>query len=102
MAGQDLEIQVVEVKGQCPVYRVGDKFRILEGYKLRAERPVCLHGLTALMPYYVALSHGTPPRELGLGDDDTAYLQCLDPYQRTGGGTVVFAVKPIGVSQESV
>jgi len=54
------------------------------------------------MPYYVALSQGTPPRELGLGDNDTAYLypedghrQCLDPYKRTGGGTVVFAVRPV-------
>lgn len=95
MASQDLKVRVVEVKGDCPVYRVGDHFRILEGYKLQAERPLCLHALSALMPYYVALSHGTPPQELGLGDDDTAYLQCLDPHERTGGGTVVFAVRPV-------
>jgi uncharacterized repeat protein (TIGR04076 family) len=95
MASHDLEVRVVEIKGRCPVYRVGDRFRISEGYKLQAERPVCLHALSALMPYYVALSRGTPPRELGLGNDDTAYLQCLDPYERTGGGTVVFAVRPV-------
>jgi len=95
MAAQDLEVCVIEIKGRCPVYRVGDRFYILEGYKLQAERPLCLHALAALMPYYVTLSRGTPPRELGLGDDDTAYLQCLDPYKRTGGGTVVFAVRPV-------
>jgi len=51
--------------------------------------------LTALLPYYVALSKGTPPQVLGLGDEDTAYLQCLDPYERTGGGTVVFAIRQL-------
>ena len=88
----DLQVQVVEVKGHCPVYRVGDDFRVQEGYKLQTKQPLCLHALTALLPYYVALSKGTPPQVLGLGDEDTAYLQCLDPYERTGGGTVVFAV----------
>jgi len=86
---------VVEIKGRCPVYQIGDRFYIREGWKLEAERPLCLHALTALLPYYVALSRGTPPRELGLGEGDTAYLQCLDPHERTGGGTVVFAVRPV-------
>lgn len=95
MGANDLEVQVVEVKGHCPVYGLGDRFRIREGWKLEAERPLCLHALTALMPYYVALSRGIKPRELGLGDGDTAYLQCLDPHERTGGGTVIFAVKVV-------
>jgi len=46
MEAQDLEVRVVEIKGHCPVYRVGDCFRILEGCKLQAERPLCLHALT--------------------------------------------------------
>ncbi|MFQ6090761.1 MAG: TIGR04076 family protein, partial [Candidatus Bipolaricaulia bacterium] len=51
-------------------------------------------------PYYAALSRGTPPRELGLGTGEAAYLQCLDPHERTGGGTVVFAVRPIAESRD--
>ena len=48
----------------------------------------------SLMPYSVALSRGISPVELGLArEGDVAYVQCLDPCERTGGGTVVFAVK---------
>ena len=92
---RDLEVEVVEVKGRCPVYRIGDRFHIREGWRLEAAQPLCLHALTVLMPYYIALSRGIPPRELGLGGGDTAYLQCLDPHERTGGGTVIFAVRAI-------
>lgn len=93
----DLIIRVVEIKGSCPVYNVGDSFIIAGGYKLIASKPVCMHSLTSLMPYYVALSKGINPVALGLAKDkskdkDKAYLQCLDPYARTGGGTVVFEV----------
>ncbi len=66
MPAQDLTVRVIEVKGHCPVYAVGDGFRILEGWKLQAQRPICLHALSCLMPYYVALSRGIPPSELGL------------------------------------
>lgn len=101
MAGEDLLVQVKEIKGRCPVYREGDSFRIAEGFKLIAERPLCMHALASLMPYYVALSHGVSLVELGLagaeaeegeGRGRVAYIQCLDPCERTGGGTVVFAI----------
>lgn len=89
----DLIIRVAEIKGKCPVYNIGDNFIIAEGYKLIAAKPVCMHSLTSLMPYYVALSKGIDPVKLGLTKDkDKAYLQCLDPYTKTGGGTVVFEV----------
>lgn len=91
---KDLLIEVVEIKGHCPVYSVGDSFRILDGFKLVAEKPLCMHSLASFMPYYVALSRGASPAELGLvREGDVAYVQCLDPCERTGGGTVVFAVK---------
>ncbi|HIC95079.1 TPA: TIGR04076 family protein [Candidatus Bipolaricaulota bacterium] len=97
MPGKDLIVRVVEVKGRCPLYREGEAFRIAEGFKLVAERPLCMHALASLMPYYVALSHGVSPAELGLaeakgGQGQIAYVQCLDPCERTGGGTVVFAI----------
>lgn len=87
-----LQIKVIQVKGYCPVYSPGDQFVILEGYKLRAEKMVCMHSLASILPYYVALSRGVSPKELGLGDSATAYVQCLDPCEYTGGGTAVFAI----------
>lgn len=87
----NLQVQVVEIRGTCPVYCVGDAFRIDDGYKLVNERPVCMHALQSLTPYYVALSRGIAPSELGIaGQDGAAYAQCLDPQKYTDGGTVTF------------
>lgn len=93
----DLEIRVISIKGFCPVYTSGDFFVILDGYKLRAERPLCMHSLVSLLPYYVPLSRGFSPRELGLAsrEEEVAYVQCLDPCEYTGGGTVVFSIRRV-------
>lgn len=88
----DLVITVKEIKGKCPVYREKDTFILKEGYKLSAEKPVCMHSLSSIMPYHVALSNDVSPLALGLGKEDKAYVQCLDPCQYTGGGTVVFEI----------
>lgn len=89
----DLRIKVIEIKGHCPVYKEGDEFSIVGGFMLRADKqqPLCMHSLASIMPYYVALSQGIRPAELGLGED-TAHLQCLDPCDYTAGGTVVFRI----------
>jgi len=89
----DLRIEVIEIMGNCPVYRAGDSFRLLDGYKLVAEKPICMHSLASIMPYYVALSHGVKPTELGLArEGETAFVQCLDPCSRTAGGTITFRI----------
>jgi len=92
----DLLVRVKEIKGTCPVYRVGDLIVIREGYILDTKNSstVCMHSLASLMPYYVALSKGIPPQALGLSGtrEDRAYLQCLDPCEVTGGGTVIFEI----------
>jgi len=88
-----LVIEVVDIQGHCPVYRVGDCFQIEGGYKLVSDRPVCMHALQAVCPYYVPLSRGISPTDLGLaGPDGAAYVQCLDPQRYTGGGTVTFRI----------
>jgi uncharacterized repeat protein (TIGR04076 family) len=89
-----LIIQVREIKGHCPVYHMGDRFTIDESYKLTARKKICMHSLTSLMPYYVALSNGVSPKILGLTkqDDGKAFVQCLDPCEYTGGGTVTFQI----------
>lgn len=90
----DLTVEVVSIAGRCPVYRIGDRFEVVEGYRLRCERELCFHALMALAPYYTALSRGVAPADLGLaGPDGAAYVQCLDPHRITGGGTVTFRVR---------
>ena len=87
--------KVVAIEGNCPVYRLGDKIVIEGGFRLNLEETdaVCMHSLASLMPYYVALSKGVSPTQLGLaGEGGRAYVQCLDPARYTGGGTVTFEV----------
>jgi uncharacterized repeat protein (TIGR04076 family) len=94
-----LLIEVAEVQGHCPVYQVGDRFHIQEGYKLIAEQALCMHALGSLYPYYIPLSRGHAPADLGLaGPDEAAYVQCLDPQRYTGGGTVTFRISPLPLS----
>jgi uncharacterized repeat protein (TIGR04076 family) len=96
----DLIVRVKEIKGTCPVYSLGDSIVIREGYILDTKRSseVCMHSLASLMPYYVALSKGVPPQTLGLSGakEERAYLQCLDPCDITGGGTVIFEITASG------
>jgi uncharacterized repeat protein (TIGR04076 family) len=101
-----LIISVKETIGNCPVYKIGDKIVIDEGYKINLGKStaICMHSLASIFPYYVALSNGISPNDIGLSkidlgkktkerDKDLAYVQCLDPCKYTGGGTVVFEIK---------
>ena len=91
-----LIIKVLKIKGTCPVYEVGDKIVIDEGYKLNLKETnsVCIHSLASIMPYYVALSRRVHPKTLGLAKEGKkAYLQCLDPCEITNGGTVIFEIE---------
>jgi len=56
----DLIITVKEINGHCPTYKIGDSFTLKAGYQLLSETPVCMHGLSALMPYYNALRVSEP------------------------------------------
>ena len=93
-----LEIEVVEVKGYCPVHRVGDKI-VIDGAKIRLDRTdaLCVHALSTLLHYVVALDEGVDPVKLGLtkkDDPEHAYMQCVDPWKPyTDGGTVIFRAK---------
>ncbi len=94
----DLIVKVVEIKGRCPVYRVGDSFRLEDAYRLLSEIPLCMHSLASLMPYYNALRVSAPEAWglAGKEDPSKAYVQCLDPAGRTGGGTAVFEIIRVG------
>ena len=85
-----------EIRGNCPVYRPGDRIVLDEGYRLNLKETdnVCMHSLSSIMPYYIALYKGVDPRKLGLSQDGKkAYVQCLDPCDYTGGGTVIFEIE---------
>ncbi|MBW1998669.1 MAG: TIGR04076 family protein [Deltaproteobacteria bacterium] len=91
-----LIITVREIRGHCPVYRAGDRIVLDHGYRLnlRETDNLCLHSVSSIMPYYVALYRGVDPRQLGLSKDGKkAFVQCLDPCDYTGGGTVVFEIE---------
>jgi uncharacterized repeat protein (TIGR04076 family) len=94
-----LVIKVVEIKGKCPVYEIGNRITLKNGYILDPVETdiVCLHSFASILPYYVALSKGVKPKDLGLsrGDSEEAYLQCLDPCEITGGGTVRFEISRV-------
>lgn len=93
----DLLIKVKAIKGHCPIYKVGDSFILKNGYQLISDIPVCMHGLAALMPYYNALKV-SQPQQWGLAgkeEKSKAYIQCLDPAELTGGGTVTFEISKI-------
>ena len=93
-----LVIEVAKVKGYCPTYKVGDQFSIVGGYKLISNIPVCLHALHGLTPYYIPLSRGIPPYDLGLAakdadqDSKDSYTQCHDPEKISGAGNVTFRI----------
>jgi uncharacterized repeat protein (TIGR04076 family) len=95
-----LEIRVHEIRGECPVYKVGDKM-VIDGPKIVLEETdaVCVHALSMLLHYVVALDEGADPVKLGLTkpeEKECAYMQCVDPGEPyTHGGTVVFRCRRI-------
>ncbi|OQX84109.1 hypothetical protein B6D60_09730 [candidate division KSB1 bacterium 4484_87] len=97
MKNFDLKITILEIKGSCPVYMIGENFFLRKGYKLQAGNAssVCMHALGSILPFHAALSHGVSPKELGLNksDNNFAYVQCPDACERTGGGTVIFEIE---------
>jgi len=95
-----LEIEVVEVRGKCPVHKVGDKI-VIDGASIILDRTdaLCIHALSVILHYAVALDEGADPVKLGLtrpDDRENAYVQCVDPWKPyTEGGTVIFRIKRI-------
>lgn len=91
-----LVIEVVEIKGKCPVYELGDRIILDDGYKVNLQETdhICMHSLGSVLPYYNSLARGVSSVDLGLAKEgEEAYLQCLDPFAYTGGGTVTFKIR---------
>jgi hypothetical protein len=54
-----------------------------------------MHSLAALLPHYNALRISQPKKWGLAGKDDKtkAYIQCLNPYSHTDGGTAIFEIQ---------
>ncbi len=90
-----LEIVVHEIRGKCPVYKIGDRLIINDPeIILKKTDALCTHALSSLLHYVTILEHNWFPVELGLTtpeDSKNAYMQCVDPGKPyTEGGTVIF------------
>ena len=90
-----LEIEVKEIRGYCPVFKEGDKITIEEPeLVLKETNAFCIHAFGSMLSMLVALSRGIEPKDVGLcKEGDVGYIQCLDPKEFTGGGTVIFQIK---------
>jgi len=101
-----LEIEVCEIRGKCPVYKVGDRI-VIDDPKIVLERTdaLCVHALSSLLHYVLILEDGADPVRLGLSkpeDREHAYIQCVDPGEPyTEGGTVIFKVKRVNQERAS-
>jgi len=94
----EMLVSVREIKGHCPVYEVGDSFRLLDGFRLVAEKPLCMHSLACVMPFYNALRF-VSPTVFGMAardDQSKGCFQCPDAVSCTDGGTVIFEVTRVG------
>jgi uncharacterized repeat protein (TIGR04076 family) len=93
-----IRVEIVEVRGKCPVYEVGDSF-LVEMPKLvvKPETKVCVHAFIAIQTFLQALARGYSAKKLGIGSkDDEGYVQCPDPGPPyTSGGTVIFKLKKL-------
>ena len=96
-----LEITVHEIRGKCPVHRVGDRI-VIENPKIILEKTdaLCTHALPNILHYALILEYDWCPMRLGLTkehDQDHAYIQCVDPgHPYTKGGTVIFRIRKLG------
>ncbi|KPV63813.1 MAG: hypothetical protein AOA65_1173 [Candidatus Bathyarchaeota archaeon BA1] len=92
-----LTITVDNIRGKCPVFKVGEKI-VIEEPEIVPEKTdaLCIHALGSMLSMIIALSRGVSFKELGLSKEegDYGYVQCLDPGPPyTPGGTVIFHIK---------
>ena len=95
-----LEVKVVEVRGYCPVHKVGDTIVVADPrIVLEKTDALCTHALSSLLHYVVALERGADPVELGLSKPENkseSFIQCVDPGEPyTHGGTVIFSIRKV-------
>lgn len=95
-----LEIKANEIRGTCPVYKVGDKI-VIDDPKILLDRTdaLCTHPVSTFLHYATISEHDWCPVKLGLttpGNSEHAYMQCADPRKPyTEGETVILECRKI-------
>ena len=95
-----LEIVVHEIRGRCPVYKIGDRM-LIDDPRILVDKTdaICTHALSSLLHYVLVLEEGVDSVKLGLSkpeDREHAYVQCVDPGKPyTDGGTVILRCRRI-------
>ena len=94
---QKLILTVKEIRGKCPVHKLGDKI-VVESPEIVTDKTdaLCIHALGSMLSVLVPLARGVGFKELGLTvkEGNVGYIQCLDPGPPyTLGGTVIFEIK---------
>jgi len=92
-----LIITVKEIRGDCPVFKVGDRI-VIDSPKVVVEKTdnLCIHAFGSMLSMIVPLNHGISFKQLGLSKEEgeKGYIQCLDPGKPyTDGGTVLFEIE---------
>jgi len=87
-------IRVKEIRGKCAVFKGNERIVIERAEIGDKSYKICIHALSSLLHYVIALREGADPVKLGLAKEGkVAYVQCVDlgePYKI--GGTVIFEV----------
>jgi uncharacterized repeat protein (TIGR04076 family) len=94
---QRIIVTVKEIRGKCPVHKVGDKIVVDAPEIVTAQTDaLCVHALGSMLSMIIPLARGVNFEDLGLArkEGNVGYLQCLDPGKPyTTGGTVIFEIK---------
>ena len=78
-----LEIKVCEIKGTCPVYKIGGKI-VIDDPRILVDRTdaLCTHALSTLLHYVTILEHDWCPVKLGLiTPEDSEHAYCSASIQ---------------------
>jgi len=94
---QRLVVTVKEIRGKCPVHKVGDRMVVEAPEIVTAETSaLCVHALGSMLSMIIPLATGVGFKDLGLAHEEgnVGYVQCLDPGPPyTPGGTVIFEIR---------
>lgn len=94
---QRIIVTVKEIRGKCPVHKVGDKIVVDAPEIVTAQTDaLCVHALGSMLSMIIPLARGVNFKDLGLArkEGNVGYFQCLDPGKPyTTGGTVIFEIK---------
>ena len=98
----------MDIKGFCPMYKVGDKITFIEPEIHMPETDgICLGFVANFLPWYRPLVRGVAPKELGLTKEgNDGYIACYSPPlgevpEPGAHGTAFFRIHQISVDIET-